>query len=67
LQEINRILRDHLTGDERRMDERLLDLPYVLQAKTGRKGSFRIISCYRSPSTNAMLNARSTGVSREQP
>jgi uncharacterized protein YcbK (DUF882 family) len=49
------------------MDERLLDQLYLLQAKTGRKGSFHIISGYRSPATNAMLNARSTGVAREQP
>ena len=64
LREINRILRDHRTGDVHRMDERLLDLLYLLQAKTGRKGSFHIISGYRSPATNAMLNARSAGVAK---
>jgi uncharacterized protein YcbK (DUF882 family) len=58
LREINRILRDHRTGDVHRMDERLL------QNRTGRKGKFHIISGYRSPATNAMLSARSSGVAK---
>lgn len=64
LQEINRILRDHRTGDVHRMDERLLDLLYLLQAKTGRKNSYHIISGYRSPATNAILSSRSAGVAK---
>ena len=64
LREINRILRDHRTGDVHRMDERLLDLLYSLQNRTGRKDKFHIISGYRSPATNAMLSARSTGVAK---
>ena len=64
LREINRILRDHRTGDVHRMDERLLDLLYSLQNRTGRKDKFHIISGYRSPATNAMLSARSSGVAK---
>ena len=64
LHEINRILRDHRTGEVHRMDERLLDLLYLLQARTGRRDKFHIISGYRSPATNAMLNARSSGVAK---
>jgi len=64
LREINRILRDYRTGDVYSMDENLLDLLYLLQAKTGRKGGFHIISGYRSPATNAMLSARSAGVAK---
>lgn len=64
LQEINRILRDHRTGDVYSMDERLLDLLYLLQVRTGRKDRFHIISGYRSPATNAMLHARSDGVAQ---
>ena len=64
LREINRILRDHRTGDVHHMDESLLDLLYLLQAKTGRKNRFHIISGYRSPATNAMLSARSAGVAK---
>jgi uncharacterized protein YcbK (DUF882 family) len=64
LHEINRILRDHRTGEVHAMDQRLLDLLYALQARTGRRDKFHVISGYRSPATNAMLNARSTGVAR---
>jgi uncharacterized protein YcbK (DUF882 family) len=64
LREINRILRDHRTGDVYTMDERLLDLLYLLQTRIGRKDKFHIISGYRSPATNAKLNARSNGVAK---
>jgi len=64
LREINRILRDFRTGDVYSMDEKLLDLLYVLQSKTGRKSRFHIISGYRSPATNAMLSTRSAGVAK---
>jgi uncharacterized protein YcbK (DUF882 family) len=64
LREINRILRDHRTGDVHTMDKSLLDLLYLLQTKTGRKDKFHIISGYRSPATNSMLNARSAGVAK---
>jgi uncharacterized protein YcbK (DUF882 family) len=63
LREINWILRDHRSGDVCSMDEGLLDLLYLLQNRTGRKDRFHIISGYRSPATNAMLHARSAGVS----
>jgi uncharacterized protein YcbK (DUF882 family) len=64
LREINRILRDYRTGEVHAMDERLLDLLYALKARTGRRDKFHVISGYRSPATNAMLNARSSGVAR---
>ena len=46
------------------MDQRLLDLLYALQGRTGRRDKFHVISGYRSPATNAMLNARSSGVAK---
>ena len=64
VREINRILRDHRTGDVHSMDESLLDLLYLLQARTGRKDKFHVISGYRSPATNAKLHARSAGVAK---
>lgn len=64
LSEINRILRDHRTGDVHRMDESLLDLLYLLQSRTGRKDRFHIISGYRSPASNAKLHARSASVAK---
>jgi uncharacterized protein YcbK (DUF882 family) len=64
LHEIDRILRDHRTGEVHAMDERLLDLLFALQSRTGRRDKFHVISGYRSPATNAMLNARSPGVAK---
>jgi uncharacterized protein YcbK (DUF882 family) len=46
------------------MDVRLLDLLYTIATKLDTPEPFHIISGYRSPSTNAMLRQRSTGVAR---
>jgi uncharacterized protein YcbK (DUF882 family) len=64
LKDINHILRDFRTGDVFAMDLKLLDLLTELHAKTGSKQPFQIISGYRSPKTNAMLNAESSGVAK---
>jgi uncharacterized protein YcbK (DUF882 family) len=64
VEEINFILRDHRSGETYSMDEQLIDLLYVLQSQTGSKGSFHIISGYRSPATNSMLNKKSSGVAK---
>ena len=64
LQEINTILRDHRTGDIHDMDLDLVDLLYLLQNQVESKQTFQIISGYRSPKTNAMLNKKSSGVAR---
>ena len=64
LQEINTILRDHRTGDIHDMDRDLVDLLYLLQNQVESKQTFQIISGYRSPKTNAMLNKKSSGVAK---
>lgn len=64
LQGINAILRDHRTDEVYAMDRDLLDLLFVLQAKVKNSGAFHIISGYRSPATNAMLNQKSSGVAK---
>ena len=61
---INRLLRDHRSGDVYSMDKQLFDQMYLLQQVTGVKGSFQIISGYRSPATNDKLRAKSSGVAR---
>ena len=65
LEAINRLLRDHRTGDIAEMDHRLLDQLYALQDKVGGQGKFEIISGYRSPKTNAMLQGSSSGVAKK--
>jgi len=64
VREINQILRDHRTGEVYDMDQGLLDLLYLLQARVGNTQSFQIISGYRSPKTNAMLSSKSKGVAK---
>ena len=62
LADINRVLRDHRTGETHEIDPRLLDLLCDLNLRLGTTEPFQIISGYRSPATNAMLHANSNGV-----
>lgn len=64
VREINQILRDHRTGEVYEMDQGLLDLLYLLQARVENTQSFQIISGYRSPKTNANLRKKSSGVAK---
>lgn len=64
IDEINWILRDHRAGIANPIDPKLLDLLHQLQAKVEHQGEFHIISGYRSPATNDMLNKRSSGVAK---
>jgi uncharacterized protein YcbK (DUF882 family) len=64
LVEINYVLRDHRTGEIKSIDKRLLDLLYVIGKRIGTQNPFKIISGYRSPSTNALLCKRSNGVAK---
>ncbi len=64
LADINHILRDFRTGDVHPIDVQLLDLLTELHRKTGSKQPFQIISGYRSPKTNSMLSAESSGVAK---
>ena len=65
LKAVNRVLRDHRSGDVHAMDPKLLDLLYLLQQSVAVKGAFHIISGYRSPATNRQLSARSSGVAKK--
>ncbi len=59
---INHLLRDFRTGDVHQIDPKLLDLLYALDGRLGSSQPFHVISGYRSPRTNAMLHAASSGV-----
>jgi uncharacterized protein YcbK (DUF882 family) len=59
---LNRLLRDHRSGDIAVMDQRLFDLLHDLQQATGKGGTFQIISGYRSPATNTRLRHEGRGV-----
>jgi len=61
---LNRVLRDHRSNETYSMDQRLFDMLYVLQQQVSSNGSYHVISGYRSPKTNAMLNSNSSGVAK---
>lgn len=61
---LNVVLRDHRTNEIHKMDQHLFDLLHLLQEQVGNNGSYHIISGYRSPQTNAMLNKKSSGVAK---
>ncbi|MFZ5594062.1 MAG: DUF882 domain-containing protein [Pseudomonadota bacterium] len=64
LAEINTLLRDHRNNEVAEMSRDLLDLLHGLNSAIDPRQPFHVISGYRSPSTNAMLAARSDGVAK---
>lgn len=62
---INKVLRDHRSGEHTDMDPQLLDLMFLLHQKTQSKHPFHIISGYRSPASNEMLRQTSSGVAQK--
>lgn len=64
LAEIDHVLRDHRTDEVHPIDPRLVDLLHRVQTKMGVRGTYHVISGYRSPKTNALLRRRSRGVAR---
>ena len=59
---LNNVLRDHRTGQVHTIDPALFDLMVTLHNGVQSSAAFEIISGYRSPASNAMLNAKSNGV-----
>ncbi len=64
LNEINAFLSDFRTGDIFDIDTQLLDLIYDIREALGSKGTYEVISAYRSPKTNEMLRSRSSGIAK---
>jgi uncharacterized protein YcbK (DUF882 family) len=62
LRDVNHLLRDFRTGETHVIDPSLLDILYDLQQYADREAPYEVISAFRSPTTNAMLHARSQGV-----
>lgn len=65
LDAFNHLLRDHYSGAVGMIDPQLFDLLFRLRQVLGRDDAFQVISGYRCPATNAMLQAtRGGGVAR---
>lgn len=62
--DIDYLLRDYRTGEIKPIAPDLLDLLYALNRMLRSNDPFHVVSGYRSPSTNAMLAARSGGVAK---
>lgn len=62
---INKILRDHRTGDIETIDTHLIEYLNLLHSKVGIKQSFEVFSGYRSPKSNTELRHTTTGVAKK--
>ena len=60
--EAMRVLRDWRNGEEHPIDPRLFDALHDISDRLDTNRPYQVISGYRSPRTNAMLHARSSGV-----
>jgi uncharacterized protein YcbK (DUF882 family) len=65
LREVNDYLKDFRNGEMHRIDPALLDVLFEIKQRTGTRVPFEVISAYRSPETNGMLRAKSTGVAEQ--
>lgn len=61
---MNRFLRDHRDHSVRAIDPRLLDFLHDLIGELGTSQPVGIVCGYRSPRSNALLRARSSGVAK---
>lgn len=61
---INRVLRDHRTGDIHPIDPKLIDTLSRIQRDCRCSEAIDILSGYRSPKTNSMLRRVSSGVAQ---
>lgn len=65
LSQMNHLLRDYRTNAATDMDTELFDLLYSIRTNLDTTKPFNVISGYRSPTTNAMLNSHSSGVAKK--
>lgn len=65
LEDINDFLADFRTGDVKVIDPELLDIIYDVRSSLGGKGTFEVISAYRSPETNQKLRDAGRGVAKK--
>jgi len=64
LKKLNWFMRDWRKEQETEMDPHLIDLLWQVYREVGATQPIQIICGYRSPGTNAMLRARSSGVAK---
>ena len=62
VRDINWVLRDHHTDEVRPMNAGVLDVLGMLRTRLESHDPFLVVCAYRSPTTNAAMHARSSGV-----
>jgi uncharacterized protein YcbK (DUF882 family) len=62
LARINKVLRDVRSGEVHAIEPKLLDLLHRLGTELDANSGIQVISAYRSPATNAMLQKKSSAV-----
>ena len=65
LKRVDDYLKDFRNGEQHPIDPALLDVLFAIKTRTQSRAPFEVISAYRSPQTNGMLRARSTGVAEQ--
>lgn len=65
LEKLNWFLRDWRKDEPTEMDPRLFDVVWATWREVGSSAPIRVVSAYRSPSTNAMLRRRSSAVAKQ--
>ena len=65
LEQLNWFLRDWRRKEPTNMDPRLFDLVWEVYQRVGATDYINVVSAYRSPETNAMLRANSSGVAQK--
>jgi uncharacterized protein YcbK (DUF882 family) len=64
LARVNHFLRDFRTNQVHAIDPGVLDILFAARSRADRDDPFHVISGYRSPTTNAYLRSRSSGVAK---
>lgn len=62
VKDINWLLRDHHSNEVRPMNAGVLDVLGMLRSRLETNQPFLVVCGYRSPATNAIMHARSSGV-----
>lgn len=65
LDRLNDFLRDRRNGTQVQMDPELFDILWHVRRRLGSTGTYRVLSAYRSPETNAWLASVSRGVASD--
>ncbi len=62
LDAVNKLMRDHRTGEQHPIDPKLLDLLVALHGRTEATACYELICGYRAPETNAAMHRESRQV-----